>query len=688
MKNIKFSLRISILTLFASLLILICSFIIFNYYHTTDRFLLDSAEKLLLVVSDKIEQEITIFIQPAKQRLSLGSNLIDKKIITPSPSTTFTTFMLQMLKDMPNSSSVFWASPKREFFSVERTLGKDFNLIQLLAGSPYGLVQKIDAKGNYIGQATYQKINFDPSLRPWYDKTLHTKMPTISDVYLFYPFGENQAVLGISMVHPIYDSTNNLTGMLGFDIPLRTLSTFISDLKITPNSFPFIFDNKNNVVAGKPLLTTDQNTLLQVNKMAIPYVENSFYHYQQDKKQLFSYNFGGTTYLAFYDPLEQLQAYNLTSTLAIVMPIKDVIGFVIDQLIHSFTTAITLIIFGIILVWFASSALAKPIIKLAKEARLIKQLELVSDIETNSRIKEIFSMQEAFNSMKQSVQSFVRYVPMALVKNLMSSGGIAHVGGENKTVTFLFTDITGFTSLSENMEPQQMMSYLSEYLEVMTKVILKKNGTVDKYIGDAIMAFWNAPQDDRDHALHACEASILMLEELDKLNQRWKAIGYPELHIRTGICTGNATIGNVGSDDRLSYTAIGDTVNITNRVEELNKIYHSKIIVSESTYRLVQNNFSFRMLDYVLVRGKNRALYIYELILPDHYLTQEQLKSYNMAFHSAFDLYQKGFWPEAITAFEALVTSYPEDQLVKIFLERCYTLQKNPIPEWIGAWRT
>jgi len=388
--------------------------------------------------------------------------------------------------------------------------------------------------------------------------------------------------------------------------------------------------------------------------------------------------------LAYYEEFRQRYANNWI--IGIALPYSDVTAELHKKLLFSVLFAVSILFFGMFLVWIVAMAISKPVSRLADETRLIKQLKLESCSYIRSHITEIVNMRDAFNSMKQSLASFARYVPITLIKKLISSGTVAEVGGENKMVTFLFSDITGFTSLSENMEPQKLMDYLSEYLQNMTKHILHSGGTVDKYMGDAIMAFWGAPVDDAHHAFHACQSCLDMSEELVLLNKQWKVRGLPELVIRMGVNTGTAVIGNIGSEDRLSYSAIGDSVNLANRIEYLNKVYASQIIVSQSTYEMVKDIFNFRLLDNVIVRGRNEGVFIYEL-LPEKNHFGSELTRYNQDFQLAFSFYQQGKWQEALELFTILKDNYPQDNLANIYLTRCNLFLKQPPKNWVGIWK-
>jgi adenylate cyclase len=176
-----------------------------------------------------------------------------------------------------------------------------------------------------------------------------------------------------------------------------------------------------------------------------------------------------------------------------------------------------------------------------------------------------------------------------------------------------------------------------------------------------------------------------MLTAVEKLNIYWEATNKPQIGIRIGINTGTAVIGNVGSEDRLSYTALGDSVNLTQRLEDLNKQYQTKIIISHATLAIAKDQIQYRLLDYVVVRGKHAGVYIYE-ILPEQNMFAEQLDNYNTLFNEAFKLYEKGEWDQAHKLFSELAKQFPQDQLINIYIERCDYLKTYPQLEWHGMW--
>ncbi len=206
--------------------------------------------------------------------------------------------------------------------------------------------------------------------------------------------------------------------------------------------------------------------------------------------------------------------------------------------------------------------------------------------------------------------TFGKYVSPQVVDQLVANP--PELGGVDKDLTVFFSDIRGFSTLSENMSPQELVNHLNVYLAAMTDIILEYGGTLDKYIGDAIMAFWGAPLPQADHAARACACSLKQMEKLRELNLSWP----PEkrINIGIGLNSGVMTVGNMGSSLRMNYTLMGDNVNLGSRLEGTNKEYGTNIIVSEMTYGLVKDKFIFRELDNVRVKGKNKPVGIYELV--------------------------------------------------------------------------
>lgn len=209
--------------------------------------------------------------------------------------------------------------------------------------------------------------------------------------------------------------------------------------------------------------------------------------------------------------------------------------------------------------------------------------------------------------------TFEKYVSKQVLADVLKDPASIHLGGEGKEVTVFFSDIRGFTPIAEKMDPQRLVSILNRYFEVMSEEILRTGGTIDKYIGDAIMAFWGAPVEDAEQAEHAVQASLAMLEKLKELNKELVAEGCQEIAIRIGLHRGRAVVGNVGSNRRFDYTAIGDAVNTASRMEGLNKDHGTQIIISDMVRNFLKDISHWKPLGSVMVKGKSESIKIYTL---------------------------------------------------------------------------
>ncbi|MBI5892051.1 MAG: adenylate/guanylate cyclase domain-containing protein, partial [Deltaproteobacteria bacterium] len=300
-------------------------------------------------------------------------------------------------------------------------------------------------------------------------------------------------------------------------------------------------------------------------------------------------------------------------------------------------------------------------------------------------------------------KAFGTYVSPSLVSQIMKDPDRLKLGGEKREISIFFSDIRGFTSLSEKLTPEELVKVLNEYLSPMTKIVLEEKGTLDKYIGDAIMVVFNAPLDIPDHALRVCRMSLKMMEKLEELNINWVEKGYAKLDIGIGINTGDAVVGNMGAELRFDYTAIGDNVNLASRLEGMNKVYGTHIIVTQPTYEKVKDNFIFRELDAVAVKGKKIPVKIYELM--DYNPPQSPFSkggsgagglekgvkgsSEELAkeFNAALLSYKERIFEKAKERFIAMLKKHPDDGPIKLYIQRCEEYIKNPPPpDWDGAY--
>jgi adenylate cyclase len=316
----------------------------------------------------------------------------------------------------------------------------------------------------------------------------------------------------------------------------------------------------------------------------------------------------------------------------------------------------------------------------------IPALTLTSNVLLVSLYRSLFEEKE-----KRRVRSaFGQFVSPEVVRRLLVNPQL--VEPKKTDITVMFSDIRGFTTISEKLDAQELALFLNQYLSDMTSIVFAHQGTVDKYIGDAVMAFWGAPYEEPGHATKACSTALKMMDRVREMQKKWEAEGKPHLDIGIGLNTGLASVGNMGSALRLGYTALGDAVNLSSRLEGLNKDYGTHILVNETTYTAARDDgFVFRELDLIRVKGKLQPVTIYELIglagQPSFYGTTEEVRSRLELFQTARALYFQRNWADAQRSFQAILDKWPHDGPSRAYWKRCQDyLFDEPPSGWDGVF--
>jgi adenylate cyclase len=281
--------------------------------------------------------------------------------------------------------------------------------------------------------------------------------------------------------------------------------------------------------------------------------------------------------------------------------------------------------------------------------------------------------------------AFQYYLTASVINEMLKDPTKLKLGGDKKDLSVLFSDIRGFTTISEKLTPEELVHLLNEYLTAMTNIVFQYDGLLDKYMGDAIMAVFGAPLSQPDHAQRACLTALGMLSELQRLQKKWQEEGRPILNIGIGINTGDMVVGNMGSEMRFDYTVMGDNVNLGSRLEGINKEYGSNIVISEFTYNAIKEAMCCRELDYVRVKGKKLPVRIYELL--DEKKNENKWKELITNFEEGLTLYRAARWDEAIDIFQKALSIRPEDGASRLYIERCRNLKEEPPAQpWDGVF--
>jgi adenylate cyclase len=346
------------------------------------------------------------------------------------------------------------------------------------------------------------------------------------------------------------------------------------------------------------------------------------------------------------------------------------------------TVSVAVIILGIIL----ARRITTPLRLLEQDMERIENFQIDGTLRIKSLFREITSIASTVEDVKDSLRSFRKYVPADLVAELIATHKQAGLGGERRDLTIFFSDIENFTTWSEYLDPEELIRVMARYFSGMTEIIHRHRGTVDKYIGDAIMAFWGAPTELDDHAFHACSAALECQRFQRQLNQELARDGLAEINTRIGLNSGEVVVGNVGYEQRLNYTALGDHVNLASRLEGLNKYYDTNIIVSANTADRVTGRFHFRCLDKVVVKGRARQIQIHELrgAVGDPELPEDESLVCGLA-NVAAEKYFTRHWDESLALFDQILSKRPFDHPAQIIRERCEKLlREDPGPDWQG----
>jgi len=303
-----------------------------------------------------------------------------------------------------------------------------------------------------------------------------------------------------------------------------------------------------------------------------------------------------------------------------------------------------------------------------------------------SSIGEIVELGGAVTAMRTALRQFSRYVPGQLVHNILAHRVQPELGGKRQTLTLLFSDVVGFTTLAENLDPETLTQVASRYFSEVGAALVESGGTIDKYIGDAVMAFWNAPTPQPDHVRLACLGALAAAERVRKLNEAFQAEGDPVMPTRFGLHTGEVVVGTIGSVDRINYTALGHVVNLASRIEGLNKRYGTTILVSDAVRQGAGEDFLFRFVDSVVPAGATEPIALYELMglaekLPD---TGQRVALWN----EACARYYARDWDGVLARLDQMQERWPEDRLAQLYRDRADRHRREPPPaDWTGVER-
>ena len=521
-----------------------------------------------------------------------------------------------------------------------------------------------------------QKLNpdFDPRTRPWFKNIGDEQQTYWSEPYL----ATTTKRPVVSGSRPIITNGERI-GVVNINIPLTELSQFMAQQQVSANGIAFLVSINGDLLAfpDEQFLSIKDSSsgnfrLGKISDLPQNWIKSGWQNYIENDKESFSFTVADTPYLASFRKFSQptLASWRI----GIVMPEKDVTSAVQQTLLMAFGVAGFIFLLSLFpLFWFARR-LSLPIAQLVDQTRELKDFRLENITKINSPIREMNILSESIVAAAQGLRSFQKYIPAELVRQLMSSGKPIEIGGESRYLTILFSDLKDFSTLSENTPSRELLLRVSSYFEIFINAIKEEGGYVDKFIGDSVMAFWGAPLPEHHHAYHACVAAVKSQRRMKFLNENLIKDEKPPLTVRIGLHSDAVLVGNVGSPEKLSYTVMGDGVNIASRLEGINKDYDTRICVSHSLFKEAGERLWVRPIDMISVKGRKGELLIYELmgIKDGNEETQishrEQLLC--KATEKAFQLYTLKNYADARYAYQAIAQEF-DDNLSKIMEKKC-----------------
>jgi adenylate cyclase len=673
----------------------------------------DLSEKLINTGTLQATEELDRFFQPvninaliaARWGLSGKLNLAE---VVKGPAgkltasqlaavTRINTLLLPLMRLFPEMSSLQVANARGDGFLIIRLdSGRIRNRVVSREGwGTRTLWFDLDQEGR-PQSPEWREVDYEPRSRAWYAglKDLPDEEVFWTEPYLFFTTKD----LGITASVKWQD--RGLEYVFAIDVLLTSITDFTrrDTTQLSKRSQTAVYTQDWRVV-GLPRHQKFQDQeeirralLLPIDEIQIPElhaaVQMSEAHKeisQQIKasgKGIFSYESQDETWWAGVTSYPLGKRRQLW--IGILVPNDDLLEGITQLRMHIMAATLVTLLAALAYSFLLARSYSRPLEALAAQSRRISDLDFQADEKIEAKLFEFKQLSEAQAQSLTALQSFSRYVPIEIVKELMAKGEVARIGGHTETLTILFTDIAGFTNISEAMSPEALTNHLAGYFQAMIDALHHHGATVDKIVGDAIIAFWGAPTAMPDQTDRALKAVLECRDTLNTLNQTWSAQSLPELPTRFGLATGPVVVGNMGAPTRLAYTVLGDTVNLASRLEALNKVYGTGILVDMATQQAGGDGFAMRHLDRIIVVGKTQATDIFELLGETGKVPAVKLAAARR-YEAAWGRYRSGEFRQAGEALAGFEAEFGVDPAVERLRQICQAYRERPPdPDWDG----
>ncbi|MDB5874050.1 MAG: hypothetical protein JWQ07_3492 [Ramlibacter sp.] len=530
----------------------------------------------------------------------------------------------------------------------------------------------LDGKKAPIGSLDVPAL-YDPRVRPWFKDAVEKRDLVISNPYIYATTG----LPGITVATPFY-AGGQLAGVLAVDILLDSLSQYLKTRPVSAHSTSLIVDSDGLIVAhpdSKQALKREASgglTRVKLTELSDPLPALAFAMRGEQKRDRFTFSHGGEEYVALFSPFPP--EFGKSWEVAIVAPLEDFLGEWKTNNQKLLVFGLAAILLQVLLIYALSRRIAKPLEQLEAQVAQVQQFSTRHGAPIRSPIREIASLATAVDTLQSAIGAFSAFVPRDLVKQLIGSGHELVLGGRSKFLTIMFTDLESFSTWAESTPAQELLTRVSAYFEIVTRAVNGTSGTLDKFIGDGVMAFWGAPAVLEDHAFESCVAAMRIQQGMKELNARWAGDGLKPLTVRIGIHSDAVLVGNIGSAERMSYTVMGDGVNIAARLEGVNKEFGTRICVSHAVFREAGERLWLRRLGVVTVKGRRADLQVYELLgikgADPALEAPATAKLLCQMTNHAYEVFERGEWALAEERFGQILDKFPDDKLAYVMAMR------------------
>lgn len=638
----------------------------------------DLRQRQYSIMTEVMSREVQTLLGQAPPLLESQVAMAEQGLLPVNSPPALGFFFAETLRSRPQLTWLSYGAAKDGDFVGARRAGDGTVLVHFsnpAVDEGRGREFVVARDGSWTKFPVQDPPTFDARKRPWFVDAAESRVLVWSPVYKFF-----EGTMGLTASLALRAPDGALRGVFTADYSLESIDDFLHEMAQKRTSLLAVASSDGTLIGRGTSLPGDAAAITEraVEAVGIPLAE-----IREEEPRPFRFSVNGERMIGVavrVEPLDHFACVLLTA-----VGEREFFGPVLDNALATMAIGAFALVVSSLIAFFIAARLGRPLSDISEDLARVSEFQLDRVEKSRSSLAEIAQLHRSVETMKTGLRAFRRYVPTELVRRLLELGQDAELGGAEKELTILFSDLSNFTKISENLRPREIVEEMREYFECATRAVEAEDGTLDKFLGDGVLAFYNAPLDLPDHASRACLTALAIRDGLAAGEAARRAVGRPILQTRIGLHTGVVLVGNIGTHERFTYTVIGDSANLAARLESLNKIYGTGILASDSTRRATGERFLWRMLDRVAVVGRESETVIFELrgLLAD--AREDELRLIS-GYEDALQFYFAGEFDAAVAAFAELAAGFPGDSPSALLLQRCRRLLADPPSDWNGVF--